>query len=95
MRKGSRLSIGIGPRRFPGYCGDGNPENFFRNRFLRPSSPVWKGPPAGYPGTYPGKLSTLLQILTPVPGTYHDLFQWHDPLPEFGDWINLFPRLIK
>lgn len=56
---------------------------------------VWKGPPPGYPGTYPGRLRTLLQVLTPVPGTYHDLFQWHDPLPEFGDWLNLFVRLIK
>ncbi len=56
---------------------------------------VWKGPPPGYPGSYPGRLSTLLQILTPVPGTYHDLFQWRDPLPELGDWLNLFTRLIK
>ena len=56
---------------------------------------VWKGPPPGYPGSYPGRLRTLLQVLTPVPGTYHDLFQWRDPLPEFGDWLNLFLRLIK
>jgi predicted ATP-grasp superfamily ATP-dependent carboligase len=56
---------------------------------------VWKGPPSGYPGTYPGRLRTLLEVLTPVPGTYHDLFQWHDPLPEFGDWLNLFLRLIR
>ncbi len=56
---------------------------------------VWKGPPTGYPGIYPGRLSTLLQVLTPVPGTYHDLFQWHDPLPELADWVNLFLRLIK
>ena len=39
---------------------------------------VWKGPPPGYPGAYPGRLRTLLQVLTPVPGTYHDLFQWRD-----------------
>ena len=56
---------------------------------------VWKGPPVGYPGAYPGKLSTLLQVLTPVPGTYHDLFQWRDPLPELGDWLSLFARLVK
>jgi predicted ATP-grasp superfamily ATP-dependent carboligase len=62
---------------------------------LRHLAEVWKGPPAGYPGAYPGRLSTLLQVVTPVPGTYHDLFQWRDPLPEFGDWINLFLRLIK
>jgi predicted ATP-grasp superfamily ATP-dependent carboligase len=62
---------------------------------LRHLVEVWKGPPPGYPSAYPGKLSTLLQILTPVPGTYHDLFQWRDPLPEFGDWLNLFARLVK
>jgi predicted ATP-grasp superfamily ATP-dependent carboligase len=56
---------------------------------------VWKGPPAGYPGVYPGRLRRLLQVLTPVPGTYHDLFQWRDPLPELGDWINFFVRLIR
>ncbi|HEV3304906.1 MAG TPA: ATP-grasp domain-containing protein [Candidatus Sulfotelmatobacter sp.] len=55
---------------------------------------VWKGPPRGYPGKYPGRLRTLLQVLTPVPGTYHDLFQWRDPLPELGDWLNVFTRLI-
>ncbi len=56
---------------------------------------VWKGPPAGYAGAYPERLRTLLQVLTPVPGTYHDLFQWRDPLPELGDWLNLFTRLAK
>lgn len=56
---------------------------------------VWKGPPVGYPGVYPSRLSTLLQVLTPVPGTYHDLFQWRDPLPELADWIHFFKRLLK
>lgn len=55
---------------------------------------VWKGPPAGYPGAYPGRMQTLLEVLTPVPGTYHDLFQWRDPLPEVGDWLNLFTYLF-
>jgi len=55
---------------------------------------VWKGPPSGYTGTFPGRLRTLLNVLTPVPGTYHDLFQWHDPLPEFGDWIRMALRLF-
>ena len=54
---------------------------------------VWRGAPAGYPAPYPGRLSTLLAVLTPTPGTYHDLFQWRDPLPELGDWINLGQRL--
>jgi predicted ATP-grasp superfamily ATP-dependent carboligase len=56
---------------------------------------VWKGPPSGYPGTYPGRLRTLLQVLPPVPGTYHDLFQWRDPLPELGDWLNFFMHLMR
>ena len=56
---------------------------------------VWKGPPPGYPLPYPSRLGTLLQVLTPVPGTYHDLFQWRDPLPEFADWINFFKTLTK
>lgn len=56
---------------------------------------VWKGPPPGYAGAYPDRLSTLLQVLTPVAGTYHDLFQWRDPLPELGDWLNFFMRLAK
>jgi predicted ATP-grasp superfamily ATP-dependent carboligase len=55
---------------------------------------VWKGPPAGYPGAYPARLRTLLDVLTPVRGTYHDLFQWGDPLPELGDWIFHSQRLL-
>jgi predicted ATP-grasp superfamily ATP-dependent carboligase len=54
---------------------------------------VWKGRPAGYPGAYPGRMRTLLNVLTPVPGTYHDLFQWSDPLPEAADWLILLQRL--
>jgi len=53
---------------------------------------VWKGPPAGYPGRFPGKLRTLLDVMTPVPRTYHDLFQWNDPLPELGDWVYTVTR---
>lgn len=55
---------------------------------------VWKGPPAGYPGRYPGRFRTLLDVLTPALGTYHDLFQWNDPLPELGDWVFLLKRLM-
>lgn len=56
---------------------------------------VWKGPPRGYPGKYPGRLRALIDVLTPVPGTYHDLFQWKDPLPELGDWVHAFSRVVK
>ena len=56
---------------------------------------VLKGPPIGYPGEYPGRLRTLLDVLTPVPGTYHDLFQWSDPLPELGDWAYFLLRLVR
>lgn len=56
---------------------------------------VWNGPPTGYPGPFPGKLKTLLNVITPVPGTYHDLFQWDDPMPELGDWVYMFTRMLK
>lgn len=56
---------------------------------------VWQGPPPGYPGDFPGRIETLAAFLTPVPGTYHDLFQWRDPLPELGDWLNLLRRAWK
>jgi predicted ATP-grasp superfamily ATP-dependent carboligase len=55
---------------------------------------VWKGRPPGYPGFFPGRWSTLLAELTPRPGTFHDNFIWHDPLPELGDWIR-FARQIR
>jgi predicted ATP-grasp superfamily ATP-dependent carboligase len=56
---------------------------------------VWKGPPRGYPGVYPPRLRTLLKVLTPVSGTCHDLFQWSDPLPELGDWLQLSLRMLR
>jgi predicted ATP-grasp superfamily ATP-dependent carboligase len=56
---------------------------------------VWKGPPDGYPGDYPGRWGTLRAVLTPVPGAYHDLFQWKDPLPELGDWISFMQTLLR
>ena len=61
---------------------------------LRHLAEVWRGPPEGYPGTYPGKVSTLAAVLTPVPGTVHDLFTWDDPLPEWGDWVNFGKRIF-
>ncbi|MGA8273492.1 MAG: ATP-grasp domain-containing protein [Candidatus Sulfotelmatobacter sp.] len=56
---------------------------------------VWMGPPQGYPEPYPDRLRTLLAMLTPVPGTYHDMFQWSDPLPELGDWLSFAQRVFK
>jgi len=56
---------------------------------------VWRGAPAGYPRPYPGRLRTLLAVMTPVPGTFHDNFQWNDPLPELGDWLNFLERAFQ
>lgn len=56
---------------------------------------VLKGPPAGYPLPYPGRLRTLLDVMTPMPGTYHDLFQWSDPAPELADWLHSGMRLLR
>ena len=56
---------------------------------------VWRGAPKGFPGKYPKRLSTLLAVLRPVRGTYHDLFTWNDPLPEFGDWLYALQRALK
>ena len=62
---------------------------------LRHLIEVWKGPPAGYPGPYPGRLETLAAVLTPVPGTVHDLFRWNDPLPEVADWLHMARRILQ
>src|SRR4051794_40230797 len=56
---------------------------------------VWRGAPDGYPGKFPGRISTLLSVLTPVPGTFHDNFMSSDPLPELGDWLSLLQRAWK
>ncbi len=56
---------------------------------------VWRGAPAGYPKPYPGRLSTLLAVMTPVPGTFHDNFQTADPLPELGDWLHFVGRVFQ
>jgi predicted ATP-grasp superfamily ATP-dependent carboligase len=60
---------------------------------LRHLVEVWRGAPPGYPLAYPKRLRTLLDVLTPVPGTFHDCFQWRDPLPELGDWFSFASRL--
>jgi predicted ATP-grasp superfamily ATP-dependent carboligase len=56
---------------------------------------VWRGAPQGYPRPYPGRLRTLLSVLTPVAGTFHDNFQWQDPLPELGDWLSFVQRVTR
>jgi predicted ATP-grasp superfamily ATP-dependent carboligase len=56
---------------------------------------VWRGAPQGYPRPYPGRLRTLLSVLTPVAGTFHDNFQWQDPLPELGDWLSFALRVTQ
>ncbi|HYM75131.1 MAG TPA: ATP-grasp domain-containing protein [Candidatus Dormibacteraeota bacterium] len=56
---------------------------------------VWRGKPEGYPRPYPGRLRTLMAVLTPTPGMFHDNFQWRDPLPEFGDWLNFLKRVFE
>jgi predicted ATP-grasp superfamily ATP-dependent carboligase len=56
---------------------------------------VWRGAPPGYPKPYPGRLRTLLAVMTPRSGTFHDNFQWHDPLPELGDWLSVLERAFQ
>ncbi|MBI3649758.1 MAG: hypothetical protein HY231_01780 [Acidobacteria bacterium] len=60
---------------------------------------VWKGAPAGFPGNFPGRWEALKNFTIPVPGTLHDNFTWHDPLPEIGDWLDFalrkFPSFLK
>lgn len=55
---------------------------------------VWRGSPRGYPGQYPGRLRTLVDVLIPASGTYHDLFQWNDPLPEVSDWLKFSLQML-
>jgi len=56
---------------------------------------VFRGAPAGYPKSYPGRLETLLSVLRPIPGTFHDNFQLRDPLPELGDWLSLLRKAAR
>jgi predicted ATP-grasp superfamily ATP-dependent carboligase len=55
---------------------------------------VMRGAPAGYPGKYPGRLSTLVNFFIPTLGTFHDNFELCDPLPEFGDWLDFLLRRL-
>ena len=56
---------------------------------------VLKGAPDGYPRPYPDRWRTLFAVLTPHRRTYHDNFQWRDPLPELGDWLNFAERAFE
>lgn len=55
---------------------------------------VMRGPPEGYAGYFPSRLRTLRDVLTPVPGTFHDNFMLRDPLPELGDWLDFAFRKL-
>jgi predicted ATP-grasp superfamily ATP-dependent carboligase len=55
---------------------------------------VMRGAPPSYPGRFPSRLTTLLQFTVPRRGTYHDNFEWSDPLPELGDWIHFLVRRL-
>lgn len=59
---------------------------------LRHLIEVCKGAPQNFPGKFPSRVRTLLAFLRPAPGTFHDNFQWHDPLPEVGDWLDFSLR---
>jgi predicted ATP-grasp superfamily ATP-dependent carboligase len=56
---------------------------------------VLRGPPPTFQGVFPSRLRTLVEVLMPVPGTHHDNFQWSDPLPEVGDWLDFFLRRLR
>lgn len=55
---------------------------------------VFAGPPTGFPGRFPPRIRTLIDVLRPVRGTRHDNFQLADPLPELGDWLDFAFRRI-
>jgi predicted ATP-grasp superfamily ATP-dependent carboligase len=55
---------------------------------------VWRGAPPSYPCPYPSRWRTLVEFLTPRRGTYHDNFEWSDPLPELVDWLDFAFRVL-
>jgi predicted ATP-grasp superfamily ATP-dependent carboligase len=46
---------------------------------------VWRGRPHGFPGAFPDRWRTLLAVMTPVRGTFHDNFALDDPWPLLAD----------
>lgn len=55
---------------------------------------VFRGRPEGYAGEFPRRAAALREFLRPVPGTLHDNFEWRDPLPELGDWLDFTLRRL-
>lgn len=61
---------------------------------VRHLAAVWRGAPSGYTGKFPARLQTLADFIKPTAGMYHDNFQWRDPLPEAGDWLDFLLRRV-
>jgi predicted ATP-grasp superfamily ATP-dependent carboligase len=59
---------------------------------VRHLAEVMRGAPAGYPRRFPSRVRTLIDVLTPRPGTWHDNFELRDPWPEAGDWLHFITR---
>ncbi|HEY2905366.1 MAG TPA: ATP-grasp domain-containing protein [Vicinamibacterales bacterium] len=55
---------------------------------------VLRGAPPSFPGAFPARLSTFAAVLSASAGTYHDNFEWRDPLPELGDWLHFLVRKL-
>lgn len=55
---------------------------------------VLRGPPKTFTGRFPSRWRTVLDVLTPVPGTRHDNFTLDDPLPELADWLDFLTRRV-
>lgn len=55
---------------------------------------VMAGKPPGYPGCFPGRLRTLVDVLKPTRGMRHDNFQLSDPLPGMADVLDFALRKL-
>ncbi len=55
---------------------------------------VLRGPPVGFPGSYPGRLQTIRAVLLDGWRYRSDNFEWRDPLPEFGDLVHFVMRRL-
>ncbi len=55
---------------------------------------VLHGPPDNFSGEFPRRWQTVVDVLRPVRGTFHDNFSWDDPLPELGDWLDFLTRRV-